>query len=597
MIKSVHLSNLLNIQQVRNENLKLPKPISILKSVGDYNILFCSGQSRMFIIDKKEMDKIKTFNLTFPKKHPFRHLFLSLTSGCNSECSYCYAKGGEFSLNLNFDFIKKSIDFIKSHKEDKETTSILFTGGEPTLRFDLLRKTVEYADSILGKTRYTMWSNGIFSNRATEWILENIYELQISCDGPSKIQNLQRPLKGNKASSPFVENNIRLLIDKKAPLFIRTTITAHSVDKQLEIIEYFHSLGVKIVYFEPLHESGRSLRYKDFSPIAKSPEISTFVSNFLKAQELAYDYEIKLSSVFFPERVFDTFCGASSGENVCLTPDMYISSCVEAFYGKEGPKEFIYGKYDKNRIVLFRKVLEKLKERYPKNIPECRNCIIKWNCAGDCHIKTLQLTGDMFKPFKPRCKSKISLLNGSINYVVNKHITKIKPYLEKKDNKLFFSTVFNKYEINNKNFIRLNKNNSSEILSFIRRFKVIPRFIFIDISIPWTDIDRNVIYEIKKICRKQKILLKWLRFLPYCISREEFSCKNCLSMFTVYNNSIIFCNGKKGKNIKKYLTREEIFMDFSKNSRKTLCKNFENCIYYLRNNCDGFSCSEGIKYI
>lgn len=299
MIKSVYLNNLLDIQDVKVENLRLPQPLTIVKSMGDYKIIFCSGQSRIFIINKKDINKIKTFNLIFPKKHPFRTLFFSMTSECNSECPYCFARGGEFSLNLNFEVIKKSIDFIKNHKESNKTTYIIFTGGEPTLKFDLLKKTVIYANSILGKVKYLMWSNGIFSSKIGEWILKNINDSQISCDGPPKIQNLQRPLKGNKPSSSHVEKNIEFLINEKAPFFVRPTITAYSVDKQLEIIEYFHSLGVDRIYLEPLKECGRSLRYKDSSPIAKSPDLSVFVNNFLKAQELAYDYGMKLTSRHF----------------------------------------------------------------------------------------------------------------------------------------------------------------------------------------------------------------------------------------------------------------------------------------------------------
>lgn len=196
----------------------------------------------------------------------------------------------------------------------------------------------------------------------------------------------------------------------------------------------------------------------------------------------------------------------------------------------------------------------------------------------------------MFKPYKPRCEAKISLLHGNVEYAVNKHITKLNPHLLKRGNKLFLLTTFNEYEVNSKNIIILGKDRQSKILSFIKNFNSIPRIIFVDVGVPYNSLNTEEIDEIGKKCKKQKILLKWLRELPYCICKKERSCKNCLSMFMVHNNSVIFCNGTKGKNINNYLTREEIFKDFKKILGRKVCKNFNNCIYALRNVCDGFLC-------
>jgi uncharacterized protein len=108
---------------------------------------------------------------------------------------------------LNFNFAKRAIDdFFR----DYPSREIRFYGaGEPTLEFELMKKIKEYAHSQAGdKLKVELQTNGFFSKKIAQWIVENINNLWISADGPPEVQDSQRPTQGGKPTSEVVEGSI-----------------------------------------------------------------------------------------------------------------------------------------------------------------------------------------------------------------------------------------------------------------------------------------------------------------------------------------------------------------------------------------------------
>ena len=82
-----------------------------------------------------------------------RFLTLLVIQDCNLRCSYCYGDEGNYSNNgvMTLEIAKKSIDFLVN-KAKSNRLSICFFGGEPLLKFDLIKDIVQYCKEISTKT-------------------------------------------------------------------------------------------------------------------------------------------------------------------------------------------------------------------------------------------------------------------------------------------------------------------------------------------------------------------------------------------------------------------------------------------------------------
>lgn len=419
------------------------------------NIIYSPLTRDIFIADEKEFEKMKNMEKSkehFPKLGTEKTLNIFLTTACNLRCIYCYARGGEEPLVINPNFVKRAIDEFAKNKN--ELNLFFHGGGEVTQKIEEVKEILDYTKTKVKNVSVSLGTNGVFSKEILEWLVKNKFHFTVSIDGPPEIQDKQRPSPFNRASNSAVERTIKKLVELKYEFNTRTTISAFSVKKMLENVEYFHNLRIKNIHLEPLYESGRSL--KATSIYARAPDLKEYEKNLLKAAELAEEYGMHMYSTFISTLNVprNAFCGAA-GTNFSLTTDGYITACHEAALEKHGPKEFIYGKYNKEKdeIEIFEDRFEHLKNRTVRNMPYCQDCYIKWNCAGDCLIKVFNKTGDMYKPDKERCGVKKELTKQYLIYKAKKELLGWKPTITKnKVLKMFFNEVPLKAVKNNGKF-------------------------------------------------------------------------------------------------------------------------------------------------
>ncbi len=555
-------------------------------------------------------------NINFPKENPDMtrnsKIHILLTRKCNSKCVYCYGRGGEVKDTLNFEIAK---DFIDEFLPPNTSCCIHFHGGgEQTIEFNLLKKIVNYSKEKNNQVEFFIQSNGVIEGSKLNFLLKENFDIGISCDGYPEIQNKQRPLIDGSPSSEIVENTIDYILRRKGKLSIRTTISKYSQEKQVKILEYFKKLGVDRVKFEPISKSGRSL---DFSQdISEPPDPKVFIENLLKAKELSDEYGIKLMSIFIDFSIKDRFCGVSY-PFLCLTQKGRLTSCYEAEDFTEKIADFFYGQYnpETGSFDVDSRKIDKLRERVVYNIPKCKECFLKYACAGGCAMRAFQKNGDFFEPDLERCEIRKEIMEKIIKYRVERNILKIKPYLKENGDFLDFIMNFNRFKLKK-------SRNDTKISSSSYVLIDNPK---IDFKKLWNDIRhlknekefkttlfifsfelKNLIGEIHfkknlsdflRKLKKEGIFFKISKPLPPCIldiqtqghlkNQIPRSFRDCLDMFRVnQNNDVILCNNKKAnKKINLYLDRNEIFKEF--NFELKFSEDCENCIYKIRQKCKG----------
>jgi len=455
-----------------------------------------------------------------------------------------------------------------------------------------------YAKKRVKRTYFGVQTNGVFSKETALWLAKNMNWISISCDGPPFIQDKQRPLKNGKRTSHFVERTIRILSGFKTNLFVRSTITAHSVKKQKEILEYFYRLGIKQIHFSPLFQMGRS--DQTISPFNQPPNFDTYVNEFLAVKELAEEFDIYLKeNVFFwvcSKR--NIYCDCSI-PSFMLTTDGFISACYDDYLGKSHEKSpFIYGKYDKKngKFILDQKKIAYLQKRTVDKIEKCSDCFLKWNCGGSCPSRALRATKDIFKPSEKDCLSARKISKKYIVYRAKKYWEEIKPFLERKKAGLFFVMYFNKFRlieagenlIKKSSFIRINpaKKDLNSLLKQILSCKdkdYKPKLFLLSFNFFKDDLNIKTGEKVEMFLsnlEKNKVFFKVTKPFPkplFGLRHKEVvegykipkNCYECLELFTVQNKKIRFCNGVlKNKKISDYFNRRKIFEDYKKTLRK-----------------------------
>ena len=181
----------------------------------------------------------------------FKSAWLNLTEKCNLNCSYCFVKKFEDKESPRKDMTEgvamAAMDYF--YRYGQEGMTITFFGGEPLLRWDVIRKIME---------KYNVMHYAISTNATllTEEII-NFFEKRkdfvhiiLSIDGTATSQMASR-------GKMFDEDNIRMLCKKCTDVKARMTVL--DPETCLEDIKYFYNLGlrnikVNIPYCVPLKE-------------------------------------------------------------------------------------------------------------------------------------------------------------------------------------------------------------------------------------------------------------------------------------------------------------------------------------------------------
>lgn len=152
-------------------------------------------------------------------------MILQITQRCNLRCSYCiYSADNTFNRAhsdkvMDFGRAKEAIDFLKDHSVDSEQVTIGLYGGEPFLHFNLIRKIVEYADTVLEgkKVVFHVTTNGtLLNDEVIDFLIaeRSRFHVLFSLDGTEAIQNASRRFPDGSGTYATIINNVRKLVQR-----------------------------------------------------------------------------------------------------------------------------------------------------------------------------------------------------------------------------------------------------------------------------------------------------------------------------------------------------------------------------------------------
>jgi len=555
------------------------------------------------IIEKNS--QIDKYLLNTPLKL-FKKLQFNLSPNCNLRCKYCYASSGRRPEKAAMPFLlaKKAIDYVSRYCQDE--LNLIFVGeGEPTFEFKLLKKIISYAKKKIKKVKIDPLStNGVFSEKVADWLIKNVDNLQISCDGPAFIQNKYRPLLGGKGSSVFVEKTIRYLRKKNKDFRVRVTITDDTFGNEKQIVNYFFDLGVKNLFFGALENIGASQEMIS-TPGFQQKEVfekNRLFQEYLKLSEIQDEVGMKNYNINLIRIGTQVTCAIYTKSNFVVDPYGNVSACNRHnspydFRNYPFMKDFIIGKYDfrKEKFEIDFEKLDRLKKTIDKEmrVNQCLSCPLFSACGTVC-LYHIGLQHGSISTKRSSCLTVDKEYPVSIfKYLASRYLIKKWPYLELKKGKLFYCLLYHQFqlhlqkaedELKDEPYIYISnlKNLSSLAKRMIEYKKNIKKLTFFLLKFGFKKNDLNIrsgkkIIDFFEELRENNVYFRISKPLPRVILGGEYDkvCekfrlpkqfKDCLELFMVKDNQITFPHGKKaGKKFSDYESREEISRDFKKN--------------------------------
>lgn len=214
---------------------------------------------------------------------------LELTEKCNLRCKYCiYGETNENyrcfgSKDMSFDTARKAIDFLMEHSKRDKKVYIGFYGGEPLLKFDLIKEICEYTETNFPdrEIMYSMTTNGTLINTEIAKYLASKRNLSlvISLDGPEDIHDSNRVFINNRGSFSETMKGLEKFVKYKNLLdgthffLVSSVLTPPYNNEKIEKIDkFFNKMAEKYCFGFLTSYVSRTTKEEDYVPIIMREE-------------------------------------------------------------------------------------------------------------------------------------------------------------------------------------------------------------------------------------------------------------------------------------------------------------------------------------
>jgi sulfatase maturation enzyme AslB (radical SAM superfamily) len=322
-------------------------------------------------------------------------LTIYLSNQCNLNCSYCFADSRINKFDkVKMNHITTALNLVtRNCQESKKPVTLVFHGGgEPTINIHLIQSTISLTNQLSEQaglsTFYYLATNGILSKQRAQWIAKHMNLIGLSCDGPSFIQDKQRPHPNGTGSSGLVERTASIFQDSGTRFSVRVTLTPESFIHQEEIADYICRILKPIeIHVEPLYLGGRAGPQMHLD----SSYTSKFAEKYLRARQIAGEYGIPwLSSGSRPEEIHGPYCNVLKSV-LNLIPGGIATACFKTSTIEEANNSGMSIGHAKRinsigQFELDQNHIHELKNHI-RTTPKwnmCKECFNQYHCAKSC---------------------------------------------------------------------------------------------------------------------------------------------------------------------------------------------------------------------
>jgi uncharacterized protein len=189
-------------------------PIEEIKKASNENGLFSNYRPKKITLGIENAEGVKEIHA-----NGLKQIVIEVTRSCTFNCAYCptsgkYSKSKKFQLHMNKETCKEAVDFFCERSSNYEESIMTFYGGEPLLRFDLIKETVKYVKKKYAgkKFIFNLTTNAVLLNKEIlDFFIENDFSVAVSLDGPQQINDRYRRFKNGKGTFKSIMKALKLI--------------------------------------------------------------------------------------------------------------------------------------------------------------------------------------------------------------------------------------------------------------------------------------------------------------------------------------------------------------------------------------------------
>lgn len=220
----------------------------------DFHVIINSEIKEHFLNKAKD----KKIKIEDKKIHPFliqskilnlNQVIFEVTQDCDLKCKYCiygdayHNQRRPAPRDMELQTAKKGIDKVYQiiKNREKREFSVGFFGGEPLLRFDLIKRSIAYAKKVFSEWNLNLFittNMTILNPEIIKFLFDQKINLNVSLDGPKDIHDAKRVFSDGSGSFDLVIKNLKEIKRINEEYFKNISFTA----------VYSNDLSIRKVY-------------------------------------------------------------------------------------------------------------------------------------------------------------------------------------------------------------------------------------------------------------------------------------------------------------------------------------------------------------
>ena len=215
---------------------------------------------------------------------PCNSIVLSVSSGCNLACRYCYCGVCRDVLpdkGLMPEAVAlRAVDAIFAAADPKVNVRVTFFGGEPLLNKSVMRAVVDRCNAKAAqrgvRAEYSTTTNAtLVDDETAEMLAGGDFGLMVSMDGPAEVHDAQCPTRDGRGSFELAAAGARRIMSRRKQVTVRCTM-AHPAPDAMRLIRFFGDFGFSRVVLgtvrNPTFPSGCDFTAEDSAAFDRAME-------------------------------------------------------------------------------------------------------------------------------------------------------------------------------------------------------------------------------------------------------------------------------------------------------------------------------------
>ncbi|SFW31631.1 radical SAM protein [Nitrosovibrio sp. Nv17] len=331
---------------------------------------------------------------------------LLITEKCNLACPYCLAGASSSMPAMDRNIARKTVDLAFAMQES-DTLAFEFAGGEPFLKYELMKETVEYIRShpMRGHRRLfisTQTNATLLTEERVRWLKDEDIRVGISLDGGAQRQNMSRPQVNGKESFSKMARGIDLLHRFGVPFGGLVVLNRSNVDDPAALAATMLDFGIYGFRLNPVAYLGDARKNWERVGLGQD-EIIGFIKRLMDhivAQRLPLlEDNVRSMCDFLTSkqrrtRCMRTHCGAGDTfQAIAANGDIYPCGRATQSPGLKLGNIFDSGLQSLSQPSRHHEIMQQIRERRPADLEGCSTCSYRQLCQSGCSAQAWERYG------------------------------------------------------------------------------------------------------------------------------------------------------------------------------------------------------------